>query len=280
MSGLRQVLIGLLIVLVMGLIIIGAISLSNSERKQSSVQPANQTQEVSATIFATSEQQKATPTTTPVSSAIAPLKSSVATEPQVTNTPVESTYTATVTPAESEGEGELIYRSLLPGAFMEVPNINSVVIIQEQATEVTPTATEQAKTKKSKSCSPPRGWSAYTVRRGDTLSRLSQRLGVSVAQIKKANCLGGSNKLKVGKTIYLPHPSYAPYMAPPMGIPLPPPSMYYRPSRNPSSVQPTQPIVIITMPPGTPNAALPEATEQPLIDRAFIGNLVYNATHF
>jgi hypothetical protein len=278
MSGFRQILLGILVVFLAGLIIFGAFTLSVRERRQSPAQQAGQTQEATPTSSpSVAQKQTATPSITPAPSDVFPLTDTVeaptASAP-ATEAPMDGT------PVSAGGEEDYSYRSLLPGAFMEEPNISSLVIIQEQPTEVSPTATEQAKTRKSKSCSRPRGWSAYTVRRGDTISRLSQRSGVSVAQIKKANCMGASNKLKAGKTLYLPRVSYTPYMAPPMGCPMPPPSWYYRPSRNPQSVLPTQPIVIITMPPGSPNAALPASNEPPLIDRAFNGNLVYNATRF
>ncbi len=259
MSGFRQVLIGFLVIFIVGLIILGALTLSLTERGKSSAQPASPTQEVTPTSSHTAVQKPTTtPTITPIPSDDILLKETTETATEIAEatklpesaTPVQQIGASTATPPGIEGEEELPYRSIFPGVFMEVPNISSLVIIQEQVTEVSPTATEQAQIHKSKSCSLPRGWVAYTVRRGDTLARLSQRSGVSVAQIKNANCLRGSNKLKLGKTIFLPRVSYAPYFAPPMRFPMPPPPWYYRPSGHPQPVLPEKPIVVITMPPG------------------------------
>jgi LysM repeat protein len=47
------------------------------------------------------------------------------------------------------------------------------------------------------SCSDP-----YTVRKGDTLAKIAQRCGVSVASIKKLNGLSGST-IRVGQTLVL-----------------------------------------------------------------------------
>lgn len=282
MSGLRQISLGFLAVFLSGLIIIGALTLSLTERRQGTAAAPFQTLQATPMVSQAAPQKPiASPTMSPVPSDVFPLTDATFTPTEkaaATHTPTESASEPqvdafTATPAEPEVIEDTIYRSMLPGAFMEVPNVASIIIIQEETEPPTPTVTEQVKSNKSKSCTKPRGWVAYTVRRGDTLSQLSQRMGVSAAQIKKANCLG-SNKLKVGKTIYVPLASFAPYMAPPMWQPMQPPS-YNIPPKKPQSVQPTQPIIIIT-----PNAALPVMPETSGIDHAFIGKLVYNATHF
>jgi LysM repeat protein len=53
-------------------------------------------------------------------------------------------------------------------------------------------------------CGPPYGWVAYIIRPGDTLSRLSQVLGVSIPALQAANCMGNSNQLYAGKTLWVP----------------------------------------------------------------------------
>lgn len=54
-------------------------------------------------------------------------------------------------------------------------------------------------------CSPPAGWTLYTVRPGDTLSQLAERAGVSQEQVLAVNCLT-SPDLLAGATLYLPSP--------------------------------------------------------------------------
>ncbi len=284
MSGLRQVLLGFLAAFLSGLILIGALTLSLTERGQWSAPSPTQSLEATPTVSKTlAQKQHPTSTITPVPSDVfQPTEPTggQATQAQPDDTPVDLADAYTATPTELDEVNKFSYHSLFPGVYREVPYVSSLVIIQDQPVEVTPTATEQAlskKSKSSKSCTKPHGWVAYTVRRGDTLSRLSQRTGASVAQIKKANCMGASNKLRAGKILFIPLAPIVPYMGPPMPLPS---IYYYRPSRDPRPPQPTQPIVIITMPPQASNAAVPVTTEPPSINHASVGKLVYNATHF
>ncbi|MCS7011380.1 MAG: LysM peptidoglycan-binding domain-containing protein [Anaerolineales bacterium] len=53
-------------------------------------------------------------------------------------------------------------------------------------------------------CGPPPGWIAYIVQSGDTLYRLSRAYGISVAELQRANCLGGSTLIRTGQKLYVP----------------------------------------------------------------------------
>jgi len=53
-------------------------------------------------------------------------------------------------------------------------------------------------------CAAPAGWVAYTVQAGDTLSTLADNLGVSLASVASANCIGDTDVITVGQTLYLP----------------------------------------------------------------------------
>ncbi|MBN1536383.1 MAG: LysM peptidoglycan-binding domain-containing protein [Anaerolineales bacterium] len=292
MSGLRQVLIGFLVVLLAGLIIIGVMTLSSSRPGQeTSAAPSQTRQETPENTKAVTQMPTASPTINVIPSDDFPVTIKVSSTPidkaAATQTPGKGTTEPqtgeiTATPVVCGGDEEYNYYSMLPGAFLEDTYTSSIVIIQDQP-EPTPTATEQTISEKSKSCTKPRGWVAYTVRRGDTLSQLSRWTGVSIAKLKKVNCMGASNKLKAGKKIYIPRASYIPRMAPPVWRPVPPPiypPSWYVPSKDPKPVQPTRPVIIITMPPDAPNAAIPDTPELSGIDYALSNKLGYNATHF
>ncbi|MBN2470284.1 MAG: LysM peptidoglycan-binding domain-containing protein [Anaerolineae bacterium] len=47
-------------------------------------------------------------------------------------------------------------------------------------------------------------WPVYTVARGDTLSRIAQRIGSSANELTTANCLANPNLLEVGQRLYVP----------------------------------------------------------------------------
>jgi LysM repeat protein len=116
--------------------------------------------------------------------------------------------------------------------------------------KATPTST-------SSQCVPRTGWQVYTVQPGDTLYRLSQILGISVAEIREANCLESGNIIDVGQTLYLP------------SLPILPPA---RPTHTPpireatpiSAATPTNPPPpTATSPPPTPLPSPPPSTDTP-----------------
>jgi LysM domain len=53
-------------------------------------------------------------------------------------------------------------------------------------------------------CGSPNTWVVYIVRPGDTLSGLSLRYRVTVAELQRANCLGSSSVLHTGQLLYVP----------------------------------------------------------------------------
>lgn len=91
-------------------------------------------------------------------------------------------------------------------------------------------------------CGPPPGWVyTYVVQPGDTLFSISLRAGVSVGQLKEANCLKSDN-IRVGQKLAVP-------------VPISPPPA---PTRTPVRIQPSP-----TSPPPTPTPLPPTATEAP-----------------
>jgi len=53
-------------------------------------------------------------------------------------------------------------------------------------------------------CTPQTTWPAYTVVAGDTLSRIAERVGSTVAQLATANCLSNTGLIFVGQRLYVP----------------------------------------------------------------------------
>jgi len=72
-------------------------------------------------------------------------------------------------------------------------------------------------------CGSHRGWIIYFVQKGDTLYRLSQAYGLTVAELQQANCITGS-LIRVGDPLFVPpwgalFPS--PTFDPSLGVPIP-----------------------------------------------------------
>jgi LysM repeat protein len=91
-------------------------------------------------------------------------------------------------------------------------------------------------------CVPRTGWQVYTVQPGDTLFGLSQILGISVADIREANCLESSDIIDVGQTLYLP------------GLPALPPARATHTPEPATSLPPTNPPPTVTSPPPAPTS--------------------------
>lgn len=67
-------------------------------------------------------------------------------------------------------------------------------------------------------CGPPANWQRYTVRRGDTMFKLSLQFGTTITAILNANCLTSTN-LQAGQIIFLPPLSVVPPSATAMPSP-------------------------------------------------------------
>lgn len=85
-------------------------------------------------------------------------------------------------------------------------------------------------------CLPPRGWVKYTVKPGDTLTRLSGLYRVSVWELRRANCLP-SDFIRAGQRLYVPNVATSTFTS------------------VPEEPQPTQPIL-----PTSTNTPLPTST--------------------
>lgn len=107
-------------------------------------------------------------------------------------------------------------------------------------------------------CGPPSSWVLYTVQPGENLYRISLRYDVSLAQIRRANCLA-SNYIYAGQRIYVPYvaPSSTEATATSTS---PPPSPT---PDTPTPVPPTATLEPSPTPPATATPVPPTATPEP-----------------
>ena len=85
---------------------------------------------------------------------------------------------------------------------------------------LTPSASPTPLSRLMPSCPRPSGWVVYTVRRGDTLTSLALRAGVTAFVLMRANCLSTST-IYAGQQIHLPSTFYvSPTPRPRCGVPL------------------------------------------------------------
>ncbi|MFH2101828.1 MAG: LysM domain-containing protein [Chloroflexota bacterium] len=54
-------------------------------------------------------------------------------------------------------------------------------------------------------CGPPQGWITYLIQPGDNLYRLSLAYGINVKDLQRANCLGNSTLINAGTLLYVPY---------------------------------------------------------------------------
>lgn len=209
MRSLRQLLSGLLIALASTGIIVGGLSISMAEGKLFGTMVPTFTP--SALPF--------TPTTgyTPIATDTPPLvpPSETATLPPLpTNCPIPSGWIPVVVQSgDSLASLALAYQvtpelltqanclpttGLIPGAIVYVPPLPTKVIVP---------------------CRTPSGWVKYIVQPGDTLYRLSLSYGITVQELQRANCMGSSILLVVGRIIYVP--PWAPTPPTPTMMPIP-----------------------------------------------------------
>jgi LysM repeat protein len=123
------------------------------------------------------------------------------------------------------------------------PTEEQISIMPSQTPTPTATNTKRPRSmvpKANISCGPPSSWVLYTIRRGDTLTRIGQAYGVSVGQLQSANCLGNSTSIQAGKLLYVPN------VAPHPPFPTTKPGKSPKPTEKPAI---TKPPVIVTMPP-------------------------------
>jgi LysM repeat protein len=109
-------------------------------------------------------------------------------------------------------------------------------------------------------CGKPATWVAYTIQKGDTLSSLAVRLGVSIAQLKRANCLVGDT-IYAGATLWVPH--MPPHTLVPTRTPVPTQPSTATPTWAPTVTWTATATATSESTPETPTPETPTATVEP-----------------
>ncbi len=165
----------------------------------------------------------------------------------------------------------LLIDTLYPGSVVYVPPVSTAPPPTSTATEA-PTPTPIS-TRTPILCGPPRGWVQYRVQAGDTLYRISRMVGVQVADLQRANCLGNSVIIRTGQLLYVPYvPTRTPFPTPTVTTtpPAPPTAAATFTSTSPpptaTELPPTTtlaPPTDTTPPPPTETSAPPTVTLAP-----------------
>ncbi len=176
---------------------------------------------------------------------------------------------------------EVEVKSLPAGSTVFVPMpapLVSMVALQPADASLPIALPSELTAKEKTHCGPPSYWSVYTVRWGDTLSYLAAATGVTVADLRKANCMRADSSLRAGQTLYVPFIAANPVVASPqarrpIATPVPPtPVPTHYPTLPSIPPQPTAPTVteipteppLPTVEPTDPPLPTVEPTEPPL----------------
>lgn len=66
----------------------------------------------------------------------------------------------------------------------------------------------------------PLGWTAYTIRSGDTLFAIALAVDSTVAELRDANCIANVNRLAIGQVIFVPRNPLRPVATTAPSVPL------------------------------------------------------------
>lgn len=240
-SELRQLGVAISIVLLSFLFVVGAMLISFSEGRQLGAlfpkptatllpsltpKPAEPTPTLApgetAAPSATLEPTH-TPTITPTPPQVCPPPQGwmpITTQPGDTLESLAASYSTTVDLLVS---GNCLHSAqIMPGFVLYVPPVQATATLSPTATRPPATPTN---------CPPPPlGWVLYVIQPADTLYTLSQKFGVTPAQLQAANCLPNANVITAGKTLYVP---FVPTSTP-TSTPTPTPTIEWTASNTPT----------------------------------------------
>jgi LysM repeat protein len=223
MKNLHNLLIGLLTAIASSLIVIGGVSLALAEGLTPTLVPTQPEPELMMPTFVPLVSQPNAQilpifTTTPTTFATDTLVIPTACPPpkgwqaytiQIGDTLPALANRSGISKNKLSQANCLLIDTLLPDTILYVPPTPTPK----------PTATETlipipSLTSVRIPCGPPAGWVRYIVRPADTLYKLSLSMGVSIYQLQIANCLGNSQFIMAGETLYVPYLPYVPPATP------------------------------------------------------------------
>lgn len=137
--------------------------------------------------------------------------------------PIPASPTPSPTTRSSVSPSRAPSSTALPSAVPTGETISPMPSISPTPTKTpAPTPTPTPPNGLIPTCTPPEGWTVYTIQRGDTLSSLAYRSGTTVFSLMQANCLT-TQAIIAGQKLYLPGTFYTtptprPYTCgPPLG---------------------------------------------------------------
>ena len=109
-------------------------------------------------------------------------------------------HTPVITPLSDGAAGPV---TLPAGSATARPLTTTTVQSSAQAL-ISPTPGTGNATVAGNACTPPAGWTSYTVQAGDTLSTIAATYSIAVEQLTSSNCLTNADVISVGQVIYVP----------------------------------------------------------------------------
>jgi len=255
MKNLWQVFLGIIIALASIGLLLGGFSLSLAEGNSIATSTSSPTATLSLTPTSSPTWQPSTPSASTTPSQDSPTPSSTWT-PTVTLTPPPSPANCPppvgwlvyfvqpgetirsiatryqISSAELQNANCLLTTELIPGVVIYVPSMRTQTPLP---------------------CGAQYGWVVYYVQPGDTLYRLGLAYGITVADLQRANCLGGSTLLHTGQLLYVPPWLPRPATPTALGLIFPTSTPAYTPI--PSLPSNTLPPTFTSMPTDTLNPA-------------------------
>jgi LysM repeat protein len=223
MKNLRNLLIGLFTSVISIFIVIGGVSLALAEGITPTLiptqpRPASLVSTAASSVTQTDNQIFPIFTSAPPTASVTPTITISTTCPppkgwqpytiQIGDTLNDLANRSAISPNKLSQVNCLLIDTLLPDTILYLPPAPKPTATRTHAP--LPSSTSLSIT-----CGPPVGWVRYIVEPSDTLFKLSLSVGANVTQLQNANCLGNSELIMSGETLYVPFlPAFSPSSTP------------------------------------------------------------------
>jgi len=200
MQNIRQILTGMLLALISIAVVLGGFTLATVEGRKASSLPT----ETVEPLFVT----KSAEMPTQVEVLPSPTRVLVTETPKLAASPSPTATIAAATDTVSPTATIISTATIFP-------TNTSLPSLTPGAATLTPLPSSTAWPTVYVPCGAPFGWVEYYVVTGDTLFSIGLRYGVTVLELQRANCLGTSVTIQVGKLLKVPYVATAvPYLSP------------------------------------------------------------------